>query len=136
VIARANASNKTLETPAAAGSLILFSLGPLIALVALFGLGLASAVAAPEPDARVIIVGDRAQATIEVPYSDGLTASKAIIAAGGYGDFARTPIYLIRCGEISKIDMHAFLDRGEHDKDIPLKPWDIIAIGRSLHSRQ
>jgi protein involved in polysaccharide export with SLBB domain len=112
---------------------------PLIAFVALFGFGLAmdrSAVAAPEPEARVIVVGDRARGTREVPYSDGLTASKAIIAAGGYGDLARTPIYLIRCGNVSKLDVRAFLERGEHDKDVPLKPWDIIAIGTSLRRPQ
>ena len=105
---------------------------PLIAFCALFGIGLAAdAIAdpAPKPEPRVIVVGDRGHGTTEVPYSDGLTASKAIIAAGGYSDFGQTPIYLVRCAQLTRLDVRAVIERGERDKDVMLRPWDIIVIG-------
>jgi protein involved in polysaccharide export with SLBB domain len=90
--------------------------------------------AADVPDERVLVVGQSARAT-EIPYSSTLTASKAIIAAGGYGDFSRTPIYLVRGAVITKVDLEAALIRGERGKEIALRPWDIIVVGRNLHLR-
>jgi protein involved in polysaccharide export with SLBB domain len=107
----------------------LFAVCALLCVTALTG-------AAPEPVDRVIVVGDRARSTTEVPFSSGMTASKAIIAAGGYGDFSRTPIYLVRCGEWTALDMRAALELGEREKDVQLKPWDIIVIGTKLPPRR
>jgi protein involved in polysaccharide export with SLBB domain len=92
--------------------------------------------AAPQPVDRVIVVGDRARTTTEIPFSNGMTASKAIIAAGGYSDFSRTPIYLIRCGKPTALDMRAALELGEREKDVQLRPWDIIVIGTNLGPRR
>lgn len=79
---------------------------------------------------RVIVVGDRARSgPIEIRYSTDLTAVKAIIRAGGYGDLARTPVYLVRGGEVTRVDTKAAIELGQHDKDVALKPWDIIVIG-------
>jgi protein involved in polysaccharide export with SLBB domain len=83
--------------------------------------------AASAPEERVVVVVGQGRVT-EVRYSDGLTASKAIIAAGGYSDYARTPIYLIRCARSTRLDMDAVI-RGEREQDTLLQPWDIIAIG-------
>jgi protein involved in polysaccharide export with SLBB domain len=91
---------------------------------------------ASQPTERIIVVGDRAHGTREIPYSAGLTASKAIIAAGGYSDFSRTPIFLVRCGQLTRLDMRAILERGEHDKDVQLKPWDVIVIGLGIFRRE
>ena len=90
------------------------------------------AVSAPQPVERVIVVGDRTHGTKEIPYSNGLTASKAIIAAGGYFDLSRSPVVLVRCGELTRLDMQAILDRGELDNDVQLKPWDVIVIGLGI----
>jgi hypothetical protein len=82
--------------------------------------------AASAPEERVVVVGQGR--VTEVRYSDGLTASKAMIAAGGYSDYARTPIYLIRCARSTRLDVDAVI-RGEREQDTLLQPWDIIAIG-------
>ena len=82
---------------------------------------------ATAPEERVIVV---AYGTFtEVPYAKGLTASKAIIAAGGIHDFGQTPIYLVRCGRATHIDVEAALLRGQREQDPELQPWDIITIG-------
>jgi protein involved in polysaccharide export with SLBB domain len=90
---------------------------------------------APEPAERVIVVGDRTHGPTEIPYSAGLTVSKAVIAAGGYADFSRTPISLIRCGQVTRVDLQAVVS-GESDKDFQLKPWDIIVVGLGITSRR
>jgi protein involved in polysaccharide export with SLBB domain len=104
---------------------------PLIAACAVLCVT-ALAGAAPEPVERIIVVGDRARSAMEIPFTSGMTASKAIIAAGGYGDFSRTPIYLVRCGKLTALDMRAAVELGEREKDVQLKPWDIIVIGTNL----
>ena len=108
---------------------------PLVAACALFSVT-ALAGAVPEPVDRIIVVGDRARSATEIPFVSGMTASKAIIAAGGYSDFSRTPIYLIRCGKLTALDMRAAIERGEREKDVLLKPWDIIVIGTNLPLRR
>jgi protein involved in polysaccharide export with SLBB domain len=85
---------------------------------------------------RVIVVGDRTHGTKEIPYSNGLTVSKAIIAAGGYFDLSRSPVILVRCGELTRVDMQAILEHGEFDKDVQLKPWDVTVIGLGIFRRK
>ena len=91
--------------------------------------------AAAAPNERVLVVGERARRT-EIPYSKDLTASKALIAAGGYADFSDTPIHLVRCGEVTRIDMRAIVQFGQREKDVSLKPWDIIVVGTHLRQLQ
>jgi protein involved in polysaccharide export with SLBB domain len=90
-------------------------------------------IAAAAPEDRVIVTG-RGRLT-EIPYSTGLTVSKAIIAAGGYSDFSRTAIHLIRCARSTRLDMDAIL-RGERQSDVQLQPWDIITIGNTIVHRK
>ena len=94
------------------------------------------AVGAPQPTERVIVVGDRTRGLTEIPYSTGLTASKAIITAGGYSDFSRTPIFIVRCGQLIRVDMRAFLERGQQNQDMQLRPWDVIVVGLGVSRRQ
>jgi protein involved in polysaccharide export with SLBB domain len=103
---------------------------PIIGACSILSIALLAS-AAPQPAERVIVVGDRARAT-EIPYSGGLTASRAILAAGGYGDLSRTPMYLVGCGQLTHLDMRAVLELGQRDKDVQLKPWDVIVIGTNL----
>jgi protein involved in polysaccharide export with SLBB domain len=108
---------------------------PLVILCSLIVLVLVTVARAGDvPDERVLVVGQQPKVT-EIPYASGMTVSKAVIASGGYGDFSRTPFYLVRCGQVTKIDLEAALIRGEREKDIALKPWDIIVVGRNLRSR-
>jgi protein involved in polysaccharide export with SLBB domain len=107
-----------------------------IVLLALTTVLLSNMVAAETaPEERVLVVGPQAKVT-EVPYAQGMTASKAILAAGGYADFGQTPLFLVRCGEVTHLDMRAILERGQRDKDVPLKPWDVIVIGTTLGHRK
>jgi protein involved in polysaccharide export with SLBB domain len=86
------------------------------------------------PEERVIVIGYGS--FTEVPYTKGLTASKAIIAGGGIHDFGNTPIFLVRCGRATHIDVEAALLRGQRDQDPELQPWDIIAIGTAVSHRK
>jgi len=89
---------------------------------------------AAQPAERVIVVGDRTPRPTEIPYSAGLTVLKAIAAAGGYSDFGRTPIFLIRSGRVTRLDMQAVIERA--DKDTQLRPWDVIVVGLGISSRR
>ena len=88
--------------------------------------------AATAPDERILGVGARTLKS-EIPYSQDMTVTKAIIAAGGYSDFGKTSVFLVRCGEVTGVDMRAIF-AGEQDKDVPLKPWDVIVIGAKLRA--
>jgi hypothetical protein len=107
----------------------LFALCTLLCVTALAG-------ATPEAVDRIIFVGDRARGAMQIPFTSGMTASKAIIAAGGYGNFSRTPIYLVRCGKLTALDMRAAVELGERERDVQLRPWDIIVIGTNLPPRR
>ena len=91
---------------------------------------------AAEPAERVIVVGDRAPGTAEIAYSPDLTVSKALIRIGGISDFSDTSVYLVRCGKVTRIDIRAIVQGGERDKDVQLKPWDVIVIGRGFTRRE
>lgn len=88
---------------------------------------LSSAIAAGPPDERVIIVSHGR--LTEIPYSAGLTASKAVLAGGGYADFSRTPVSLIRCAHSTRLNMKLVIEHARRDLDVELQPWDIITIG-------
>src|SRR4051812_44015203 len=106
-------------------------LKPLAHFVGHLAVGLASAgfALAAQPAERVIVVGDRARGTAEFAYSRDLTVSKALIRMGGISDFSDTPVYLVRCGRVTRVDMRAIVRGGEPDKDVQLRPWDVIVIG-------
>jgi protein involved in polysaccharide export with SLBB domain len=94
----------------------------------------ASASAADAPEERIVVVGQGRVS--EMRYSPGLTVSKAIIAAGGIADLARPPVYLIRCGRSTPVDVQGLITGSERQRDTPLQPWDIITIGRKVGQRR
>ena len=89
--------------------------------------------AAGTPDERVIVTSGGL--LTEIPYATGLTASKAIMAAGGYSDFSSASIHLIRCGRSTRLDIDAVF-RGQRQNDVQLRPWDIITIGNTIVHRK
>ncbi len=78
------------------------------------------------PKPRVIVIADRGPQAF--PYQKDLTLMKAIGAAGGYTEFAKRPIFLIRSGQPKKVDLIK-------DKDIPLEAWDIVIVEIGGHTR-
>jgi hypothetical protein len=113
-------------------------LKPLVHFVGHLAVGVASAgfALAAQPAERVIVVGDRAHGTGEIAYSRDLTVSKVLIRIGGISDFSDTSVYLVRCGQVTRIDTRAIVQGGQPDKDVQLKPWDVIVIGPGFTRRQ
>ena len=83
-----------------------------------------STVAAKPTPHVAVIGGPRSQGA--VPFTPGLTVSQALLAAGGYDELGHPRIYLIRNGESTVVDVR----HKSSDRNIPLKTWDIIYIGR------
>jgi protein involved in polysaccharide export with SLBB domain len=84
---------------------------------------------------KVYIWGQvRTQGPIEIPSGENFTAGKAILRAGGFGDFAKkTAIKLIRSDESGKkqtfeLNMEDILEKGKTEKDMPLEPDDFIIV--------
>ncbi len=78
----------------------------------------------------------RNQGAIELPFNETLTAGKAILRAGGFGDFARKDkVKIIRSspqpgGEKRnfEVNMVNVLENGKVDQDIVLEPDDYIVV--------
>ena len=89
---------------------------------------------------RVYVWGEvRNQGAIEIPPNENLTASKAILRAGGFSDWAKkTKIKIMRAPKTEGgakeeifVDMEAVLKEGQMEKDAPLQADDIIFVPRS-----
>lgn len=89
---------------------------------------------------RVYVWGEvRNQGAVEIPANENLTASKAILRAGGFNDWAKkTKVRIVRAatpGGGAKqeilVDMEAVLKEGKTEKDVPLQPDDFIIVPRS-----
>jgi protein involved in polysaccharide export with SLBB domain len=75
----------------------------------------------------------RTQGPIEIPANETFTAGKAILRAGGFGDFAnRKEVQVVRktpTGNVTlKVNMVEVLEKGKMDQDIPLEPEDFIIV--------
>jgi protein involved in polysaccharide export with SLBB domain len=75
----------------------------------------------------------RTQGPIEIPANETFTAGKAILRAGGFGDFAnRKEVKIVRktpTGNVTlKVNMVEVLEKGHTDQDIPLEPEDFIIV--------
>lgn len=78
----------------------------------------------------------RTQGPIELPFNETLTAGKAILRAGGFGDFARKDkVKIIRApsqagGEkrTFEVNMVNILENGKVDQDVVLEPDDYIVV--------
>ena len=88
---------------------------------------------------RIYIAGQvRRQGAIEIPANETFTASKAILRADGFGEFAKkTKVKVIRTlpsGEKKtfELNMEEILEKGKIEKDIPLLPDDYILVPARL----
>ena len=75
----------------------------------------------------------RTQGPIEVPANENFTASKAILRAGGFGDFAnKKEVKVVRKtpgGNVTfKVNMVEVLEKGNTDQDVALEPEDFIIV--------
>jgi protein involved in polysaccharide export with SLBB domain len=88
---------------------------------------------------KVYIWGQvRNQGPIEIPSGENFTAGKAILRAGGFGDFAKKNVVkLIRTDESGKkqtfeLNMEDILEKGKTEKDMSLQPDDFIIVPERL----
>jgi polysaccharide export outer membrane protein len=85
---------------------------------------------------HVYIWGEvKVQGALELPANETMTVGKAILHAGGFGDFAkRTKVKLIRTvnGERKtyELNMDDILEKGQTEKDMTLEPDDYILVDK------
>jgi polysaccharide export outer membrane protein len=84
---------------------------------------------------RIYVYGSvRGQGPQEIPPDESYTVSKAVIRAGGFGDFAnKRKVKLTRKnGQDFTIDLKRVIEEGHTDEDIVLQPDDQIYIPQRL----
>jgi polysaccharide export outer membrane protein len=90
---------------------------------------------------KVYLVGAvRSPGPEDLPSDEVLTLSKAVLRAGGFNDFAdRKHVKITRegsSGESDKetlvVDVGQIFDEGKTEKDVPLKPGDLIYVPERL----
>ena len=87
---------------------------------------------------RIYIWGQvRQQGAIEIPANEVFTAGKAILRAGGFGEFAKkSAVKVIRSGPNGKqtfeLNMTDILEKGRTEKDVPLEPDDLIIVPQRI----
>ncbi len=76
----------------------------------------------------------KGQGPQEIPPDEAYTVSKAIIRAGGFGDFAdKRKIKLTRkSGEAITVDLKRVIEQGRTDEDVPVQPDDQIYVPQKL----
>jgi polysaccharide export outer membrane protein len=88
-----------------------------------------------ESRGRIYVYGSvRGQGPQEIPPDETYTVSKAIIRAGGFGDFAdKKKVKVTRKnGESFVVDLKDVIERGHTDKDVTLQPDDQIYVPQKL----
>jgi polysaccharide biosynthesis/export protein len=84
---------------------------------------------------RVYVYGNvRGQGPQEIPPDETYTVSKAIIRAGGFGDFANKRRVRVtrKTGETITVDLRNVIERGRTDEDVVLQPDDQIFVPQRL----
>ena len=90
---------------------------------------------------RVYIWGQvRSQGALDMQINENLTAGNAILRAGGFGDFAsKTKVKVVRAAtglngekQTFNLNMEDILEKGKIEKDILLKPNDLIIVPTRL----
>jgi protein involved in polysaccharide export with SLBB domain len=84
---------------------------------------------------RIYVYGSvKAQGPQEIPPDESYTVSKAIIRAGGFGDFAnKRKVKLTRKnGQESTVDLKRVIEEGHTDEDYELAPDDQIYVPQRL----
>ncbi|MEP7014307.1 MAG: polysaccharide biosynthesis/export family protein [Verrucomicrobiota bacterium] len=84
---------------------------------------------------RIYVYGSvKAQGPQEIPPDETYTVSKAIIRAGGFGDFAnKRKVKLTRIdGKDYTVDLKRVIEEGHSDEDVALMPDDTIYVPQRL----
>ncbi|MEI8340071.1 MAG: polysaccharide biosynthesis/export family protein [Verrucomicrobiota bacterium] len=90
---------------------------------------------------RIYITGEvRGGGPMEIPADETFTVSKALLRAGGFGDFAnKRKVRLVRkkAGNPSEtetiyVDVEEIIEKGRQDKDPVLNPDDMIVVPKKL----
>ena len=84
---------------------------------------------------RIYVYGSvKVQGPQEIPPDESYTVSKAIIKAGGFGDFAnKRKVKLTRkTGQESTVDLKRVIEEGHTDEDLELGPDDQIYVPQRL----
>lgn len=84
---------------------------------------------------RVYVYGSvKGQGPQEIPPDESYTVSKAIIRAGGFGDFAnKRKVKLTRKnGQEFTVDLKRVIEEGRTDEDVTLQPDDQIYVPQRL----
>jgi protein involved in polysaccharide export with SLBB domain len=87
---------------------------------------------------KIYVIGQvRNQGTVDVLFNENLTAGKAILRAGGFGDFAnKKRVKVLRGGngnagsakQTFEVNMVEVLEEGKTEKDVVLEPDDFIIV--------
>jgi polysaccharide biosynthesis/export protein len=84
---------------------------------------------------KIYVYGSvKGQGPQEIPSDETLTVSKAIIRAGGFGDFAnKRKVKLTRKdGKDLTVDLKRVIEEGHTEEDVPLEPDDQIYVPQRL----
>lgn len=84
---------------------------------------------------KVYVIGSvKAPGPQEIPPDEDYTVSKAVIRAGGFGDFAdKRKIKLTRKnGETVSVDLKRVIEQGRTDEDVAVQPDDQIYVPQKL----
>ena len=84
---------------------------------------------------KVYVYGSvKQQGPQEIPADESYTVSKAVIRAGGFGDFAnKRKVRLTRKnGQDSVVDLKRIIEKGHSDEDVVLQPDDQIYVPQRL----
>ena len=84
---------------------------------------------------RIYVYGSvRAQGPQEIPADESYTVSKAVIRAGGFGDFANKRKVKVtrKTGEDLTVDLKRVIEEGHTDEDVALQPDDQIYVPQRL----
>ena len=83
---------------------------------------------------RVYVYGSvKAQGPQEVPPDETYTVSKAVIRAGGFGDFAnKRKVKVTHNGKEYTVDLKRVIEEGHTDEDMALNPDDQIYVPQRL----
>ncbi len=90
---------------------------------------------------KVYVMGQvRSEGPQEIPADEVYTVSKAILKAGGFGQYAnKRKVKIMRPSKAAKgnsetiiVDLVEILDKGITSKDIPVEPEDIIVVPEKM----
>ncbi len=84
---------------------------------------------------RIYVYGSvRGQGPQEIPADESYTASKAVIRAGGFGDFANKRKVKVtrKTGQDFTVDLKRVIEEGHSDEDVVLQPDDQIYVPQRL----